>query len=251
MPQRRLRPFFSYYGSKWRLAPRYPAPAYEEIIEPFAGSAGYSLLYPERQVLLIDANPQITEVWRYLINVRESEMRRLPDIPDSGTVDDLSLPQEIRWLIGWCINKSQSSPAKRPSTWARDPEHQRVINFWSQPYRERIAAQLRCVRHWRVLCTSYDKAPDHPATWFVDPPYAGHPGNYYREHGSKHLDYTTLGAWCKDRRGQVMVCEAQGADWLPFEPFADTRGTVGRSQEALWTVDDHSNGGYRRPKPSG
>jgi hypothetical protein len=31
-----LRPFFPYYGSKWSLAKRYPAPRYDRIIEPFA-----------------------------------------------------------------------------------------------------------------------------------------------------------------------------------------------------------------------
>ena len=35
-----LRPFFGYYGGKWRDAVKhYPEPAFETIIEPFAGSA--------------------------------------------------------------------------------------------------------------------------------------------------------------------------------------------------------------------
>jgi site-specific DNA-adenine methylase len=49
-----LRPFFTYTGGKYRLAPRYPEPRHNLIIEPFAGSAGYSLRHPEREVLLID-----------------------------------------------------------------------------------------------------------------------------------------------------------------------------------------------------
>jgi hypothetical protein len=40
---RTVRPFFSFFGSKWRVAPHYPAPERDLIIEPFAGSAGYSL----------------------------------------------------------------------------------------------------------------------------------------------------------------------------------------------------------------
>lgn len=31
-----LRPFWSYYGGKWRIAERYPRPAFDRIIEPFA-----------------------------------------------------------------------------------------------------------------------------------------------------------------------------------------------------------------------
>lgn len=43
-----LHPFFPYYGSKWSLGPLYPAPRHDRIIEPFAGSACYSLHHPER-----------------------------------------------------------------------------------------------------------------------------------------------------------------------------------------------------------
>ena len=33
-----LRPFFSYYGGKWRSAVKhYPAPEFDQIVEPFAG----------------------------------------------------------------------------------------------------------------------------------------------------------------------------------------------------------------------
>jgi hypothetical protein len=34
-----LRPFWRYYGGKWRAAPRYPRPTHDTIIEPFAGAA--------------------------------------------------------------------------------------------------------------------------------------------------------------------------------------------------------------------
>ena len=49
-----LHPFFSYFGSKYRLAKCYPQPQCDEIVEPFAGSAGYALLYPEKQVTLYE-----------------------------------------------------------------------------------------------------------------------------------------------------------------------------------------------------
>ena len=74
----RLRPFFSYYGSKWRLAPKYSKPKFDTIIEPFAGSASYSLLYPKRKVKLIDLDDNICILWEYLINVKEKEIRALP-----------------------------------------------------------------------------------------------------------------------------------------------------------------------------
>ncbi len=35
-----LKPFFCYFGGKWRAAPHYPTPKHAEIVEPFAGAAG-------------------------------------------------------------------------------------------------------------------------------------------------------------------------------------------------------------------
>ena len=62
-------------GGKWRSAPRYPQPRYQTIIEPFAGSAGYSLRYVDRDVILIDKDEIIAGTWHYLVNVREDEIR--------------------------------------------------------------------------------------------------------------------------------------------------------------------------------
>lgn len=67
-----LKPFFTYFGGKYRLAPKYPKPMYNTIVEPFAGSAGYSLRYPEREVILNDLDPVISGIWEYLINVKEA-----------------------------------------------------------------------------------------------------------------------------------------------------------------------------------
>jgi site-specific DNA-adenine methylase len=77
-----LHPFFSYFGSKFRLAKFYPEPQCDEIIEPFAGSAGYSLLYPNKQVTLYELYEPIVELWDYLIKVPEQEILALPVGPN-------------------------------------------------------------------------------------------------------------------------------------------------------------------------
>ena len=52
---------------------------------------------------------------------------------------------------------------------------------------------------------------------------------------SKLPDFHTLGRWCQERRGQVMVCESQGASWLPFEPITTVVGSTHRKTvEMLW-----------------
>jgi len=66
-------PFWHYFGGKWRAAPHYPAPRHRRIIEPFAGSAGYSMRHHEHDVVLVEKNPIIAEMWRYLIAVKPAD----------------------------------------------------------------------------------------------------------------------------------------------------------------------------------
>ena len=61
---------WSYYGSKTKLVDLYPPPKTDKIIEPFCGSAKYSLKYWDKQVLLIDKYSVIVDLWRWLQNER-------------------------------------------------------------------------------------------------------------------------------------------------------------------------------------
>ena len=61
------------------------------------------------------------------------------------------------------------------------------------------------------------------ATWFIDPPYRV-AGRHYR-FGPDDIDYVSLGEWCRERPGLVIVCENAGADWLPFRPLDETKTT--------------------------
>lgn len=230
-----LKPFFTYFGGKWRAAPHYPAPTHEHIVEPFAGAAGYSLRYASRMVTLVERNPKIAAVWRYLLAVRSSEVLSLPLVFDS--VDDLTaVSEEGRWLIGLWLNKGVSAPCKTPSRWMRQGAH--ANSFWGHAIRNRVASQVDAIRHWRLIEGDYKDAPDATATWFIDPPYEK-AGVNYPSRLQAH-EYADLAAWCRTRRGQVMVCEADGAAWLPFRPFRVIKAMESshggkRSHEVLWT----------------
>jgi len=237
-----LRPFFSFYGGKWRAAPRYPTPRYDTVIEPFAGSAGYSLRYYDRQVILVERDEKVFGTWDYLLKTSEQEILSLPDLEPGQTVDDLTLCQEARWLIGWWLNKGTASPSKTPSAWMRQGTHD--TSYWGLTVRERIASQLQYIRHWKIIHGIYADAPDIEATWFVDPPYQ-EAGKHYR-YGSDQIDYASLAEWCRYWQGQVIVCENVGAEWLPFEPYINIKASESSrggkvSKEAIWLNDVSKN----------
>ena len=231
-----LRPFWRYYGGKWRNAPHYPPPEHDTIVEPFAGAAGYSLRYPHKRVILIDANPKIAAIWRYLIATSAEDVRALPDIPEGGTVNDCDMPQAARWLAGFWVSGGSATPKRSPSKWADRGADVHNWSGWNNKSRERVASQVDRIRHWQIIEGDYRDAPDIEATWHVDPPYSTKAGSYYP---SQPDGFPALGEWCRARRGLVMVCEQDGADWLDFKSLASFRSLESahrprRSAEALW-----------------
>ncbi len=244
----RLRPFFTFYGGKWRVAEHYSAPRYSTIIEPFAGAAGFSVRHAAHRVILIDIDPYIVGTWRYLTKVSPRELLALPDLCSGQTTRDLRVPEEARYLIGWWLNGGSAQPKRSAGAWMR----RQIANggkgwitgggqlMWGQRVRERLAAQVPHIRHWSVLEGDYHSAPDVRATWFIDPPYVD-AGKYYR-FGSDKLDYRNLALWCRSRNGQTTVCENVGATWLPFRSWRRIKASEAKhggkiSHEAIWTND--------------
>ena len=229
-----VRPFFGYYGGKWRDALKhYPEPQHATIIEPFAGSAGFSLRYAAKKVILCDIDPIIVAVWQFLLRAKAKEILSLPDLAPNTSVADLKVSQEAKWLIGFWLNRGVAQPCKNPSKWMREGIYPN--SFWGNRVRNTIAAQIDAIRHWEVHNLNYTACPaPHMATWFIDPPYET-TGRHYR-FGAKQIDYQALSAWCKSRSGQVIVCENHGASWLPFRDLGNTKTTrVGRqSKEVYW-----------------
>ena len=234
-----LRPFWQYYGGKWRSVPRYPRPLHHTIIEPFAGAAGYATRYHKRRIILVEKYPRIARLWRYLIRVSASEIMSLP--VDIDTVEDLKACEEARDLVGFWMNTGASRPCKTLSKWGR----QRAINdpnntiFWGEKARARIAHQVDQIRHWTVIEGDSTTSPDIKASWFIDPPYQDKGCHYVC--GSSGIDFEALGQWCKSRQGQVIVCEGPGAQWLPFKALFDLstarskQGQAIKRTEMIWT----------------
>ncbi|AKJ06961.1 site-specific DNA-adenine methylase [Archangium gephyra] len=220
-----LRPFFSYYGGKWRDALRlYPEPKFTTIVEPFAGSAGYSLRHHHgRKVILWERDPTLVRVWRFLIKAKRRDILAIPDLEPGQSVDDMKgVGPEARLLVGFWLNRGAASPRKSPSRWMRDLI--RPGSFWGERVRQTIANQVDLIRDWEIHEGDYTECSvQTEATWFVDPPYE-QAGQYYR-YGADQLDYKALAEWCRKRPGQVIVCENAGADWLPFSDPQEVKTT--------------------------
>ena len=48
------------------------------------------------------------------------------------------------------------------------------------------------------------------------------------------VDYVALREWCLSRKGLLIVCEQEGADWLPFRPLYDLRVSSQRVTTEVW-----------------
>lgn len=231
-----LHPFWRYYGSKWRAvhAGLYPQPLHRTIIEPFAGSAGYSLHYADRNVILVERYNIVAEMWRWIIGASAAEIRSVPLV---DSVDDLpsGVAMGARYLVGFSMNAATSSPRRTISKSALALRGKgRRFYGWTEDLRERVATQADAIRHWKIIEGNYTEAPDIQATWFIDAMYQ-RAGEHY-VHGSRGFDYAQLGAWCMGRSGQPIVCEHPDAKWLPFRRIGSLKSgpRTGNSAEAVW-----------------
>jgi site-specific DNA-adenine methylase len=212
---------FSYYGAKTKLAKYYPKPKHGKIIEPFAGSARYSLLHFENDVLLTDVSPFVVDTWNHLIQASKNDILSLPLLPSKISIEDhadtKNLTQAEKYLIGFCICRGKSKPRKTGHG----------FNSWEKD-RERIANDLYKIKHWQVELKSFDEIPNEKATWFIDPPYQQVQKTTPDKYIYHKLDFAKLGEFIKDREGFVIACEGRGADYLPFKYFASTNAFEGK-----------------------
>lgn len=206
---------FAYYGAKHRLAPKYPAPKHKVIVEPFAGSAAYSCFHADRvdHVVIVEKDDALYRLWKRLQGMTPADV-------DEVWLAEIGKPSTFEPLI-FLSSGSESLNALRNGK-ARAVTPRMIGHARSVP--KRIKRALPYVKRWDIIHGDYTDAPDIEATWFIDPPYQPLLGatehTAGRMYGADSLDYAALANWCKQRRGQVMVCEQEPAAWLPFKPFA-------------------------------
>lgn len=233
-------PLFKWFGSKWLSSKRYPAPRYDVIVEPFAGSAGYSLRYGAgKTVILYESDPHLLFLWDWLIReASEQDILNIPIGVSEGTdirTLGLSIGQQL-------LLKSWQRTNNVGNCWTISPWGN-LPGQWTANTRVRVASEFSIVRGWKIFKDGFTGLSSIvPATRFIDPPYQH---NY--KYRSPPIDYSSLGALVSQLPGQTIVCEAvcpkTGAvpDWLPFEPFGKSvtsrrKSTQSHhSKEMIWT----------------
>ena len=212
----RKSPFFCYYGGKFRVAKTYPAPLdCLPIVEPFAGAAGYSMRWGAgRRCALYDLDEMVVSAWRYILSDEPLPL----EMPAKGHTVTGSTDRD-NWLR-MCANDG-STGRNTFTDFAAEQIHTKF---------RAITSQREDVRHWSVALGSYEQCPDIEATWFVDPPYSSAAGAMYRKN---KIDYQHLAEWCRSRRGRVIVCENEGATWLPFDRSFAAKGMPTRRRSGF------------------
>jgi site-specific DNA-adenine methylase len=220
---------WSYYGSKLRIVKKYPAPEFDTIVEPFAGTAAYAMRYWDRNVTIVDSYDVIIRVWQWLQQCSIGDILGLPRLKFGESVDDYTWDcVEAKWLMGMLFTAAPLQPKKSPTKWRTE------LRPNTQNYRlETIAASLYKIKHWKIILGDYRLCENQEATWFIDPPYQ-FGGEYYVK-SNRQLDYGYLAEWCAERKGQVIVCENHKANWLPFVPLVTMHGLRGNNQEMIYT----------------
>ena len=229
---------FYYYGSKRRLAPKYPPPQHSTIVEPFAGAAGYAVYHLLRdeslRAVLVEKDPRVVELWRRLLNMSDADVEALRCPSPGHRSED---------FLVMCVAASNALARCKGFT-VTERAAKRFVTLRNRLLRELPALRGRV----EVIEGDYTLAPvREDATYLIDPPYevrehrfANNAGDGYA-YGcrARDMDYAQLATWCKSLPGQVIVCEAEGAEWLPFERLHETTGSQSnRSVEVVWCKED-------------
>ena len=215
-----VRSMFYYYGRKKQIAKYYPKPNYNVIVEPFAGSAAYSCFDDnwERQVILIEKDPSVASIWDWLIS--EATAQQIINMPDLRVGEKSS---EFLHIVHAATKMAfKYKTIKVTPVLERNWEISKRIMY----------SNLHKIKHWKLVCGDYSESPEIEATWFIDPPYKDGPGTGYR-YGSDTIDYDKLAKWALARKGEVIFCEGEGGNYLPFSPLLDLKGVAGKSSKEV------------------
>lgn len=232
----------SYYGGKSKIVHHYPVPTHSLLIEPFAGSGAYSWHHRRmdsgapREVWLNDLDARTYSIWKFLTSPDASDIVEayVPETVEAGTKISEIIPADYPGLVEMC--RAEANQGTQGARGVHDQVTSMGAKCWK--VRRKALQVIPEVKDWRITNSSYEDLINVDATWFVDPPYSNPAGSRYRTTG---INYEALGWWCLNRKGQTIVCENLGANWLPFVPMEHSRVSIrsryqkADAKEVMWT----------------
>lgn len=211
---------FSYYGSKSKIVKYYPKPKYNTIIEPFAGSARYSLEHFENDIMLYEIYEKVFRIWKYLICSKEKDILSLPDLSIGDDIRNFKLLSDVeRWLIGYQLQRGNARPGNIVNKRCR----------WNTD-KKRIASNIYKVKHWKVFRKNGIDVSWNNASVFVDPPYQ----NQTHKYTHHKVDYNKIANKIKNDNGQMIVCGNSNDSWIKFEPLVEMMGNNKKHIECIY-----------------
>jgi len=216
----RQKKLFSYYGAKTKIIKHYPKPTYKTIVEPFAGSARYSLEYFENNIILYELFDKVYLIWKYLIQATEKDILFLPDLKVGDNTKNIkSLSDVERWLIGYHIGRGSARPSYKVNERCR----------WNTD-KIRIANNLFKIRHWKIYQEDGTNNEWNDATYFIDPPYM------VQKHGYnfKNVNYNHIKEKIENGKGQFIVCGNSTDTWIDFKPLVTMMGNSKQHIECVY-----------------
>lgn len=228
---------FYYYGAKNMLARYYPEPLEDLIIEPFAGSAAYTCYHLNKnsykKALLIEKDEIVFNAWKYLLSCSYSD------------IANFKLPKVGEYSSDFLINTCAVSNAVSKCNKLKVTD--RILKVF-EAQRRRLLKYFHVRSRIEIILGDYSSV-DHnlSATWFIDPPYQvlnksntvfSNGDGYSKNCNSSRLDYDKLRDFCYSIKGQLIVCEKEGANWLPFTKFRSTKTSLNKKyNEVIYTRD--------------
>lgn len=234
---------FSYFGSKAKLIKYYQPPKYDLIIEPFAGAANYSYTYYDRDVWLNDSWEPVYKIWLWIQQASKTDILQLPEPKFGEKISDIkNLCDGERLLLTLlCTRAGGRLGNDTVSKWSAGLRKKPRPGDWKTKdhsvFRLTKIKLLKIagkINHWKITNLDYSKIKNQQATWFIDPPYQ-FKGTAYADHNKK-LDFEKLGKWCLSRKGEIIVCEASPANWLPFVPLRHKKLQVSSAKSTYQEV---------------
>jgi site-specific DNA-adenine methylase len=211
---------FYYYGRKKQIAMYYPDPNFDTIIEPFAGAAAYSLYrdHWKKNVILVEKDERVAVIWKWLIeDATPEEILKMPDLMVGEKTSEFLHIIHAATKMAYQYKTIKVTPV--------------LARNWSIS-KKQMANNLHKVKHWQIICGDYTEAPDVEATWFIDPPYKKDSGTGYK-YGSKQINYSSLAGWSLKRKGEIIFCEGEHGDYLPFRSLKDSKGVAGKTSKEV------------------